>query len=400
MKNLLLPAFLFLSIITNAQGSYQIADTTKKWNTITYGWGSMMVMICGGTVTTRLADSGVPGDPNLVVLECQDSLYQEWDEAGFIREDTIAKQVFFSYGEEEGLIYDFSLTVGDTVVVENMYLNYETLPLVCDSIDQVDINGVMKNRFYLFTAESITKENYNPDEVWIEGIGSNYGILYSGLGSVSMGGGTRSMLCCSQNGITIYMDSIFTKCYYDTFYPLIVQNQYDTAYLNTYYEFQVLVDTGDADSVILTGEFIPEGFTFDPSTGILSGTPAEAGMLGCLITIRNGDNGWLTDAIWDDFIVVMPVSAGNIKNSEHLKVYPNPFSSILNIEFDQPGNQSFFNKADYFMEIYSSEGRLVNREAYKGSAHPDLSNLQQGLYLIRIADNKGKVVLSRQVVKQ
>lgn len=400
MKNLLLPAFLFLSIITNAQGSYQIADTTKKWNTITYGWGSMMVMICGGTVTTRLADSGVPGDPNLVVLECQDSLYQEWDEAGFIREDTIAKQVFFSYGEEEGLIYDFSLTVGDTVVVENMYLNYETLPLVCDSIDQVDINGVMKNRFYLFTAESITKENYNPDEVWIEGIGSNYGILYSGLGSVSMGGGTRSMLCCSQNGITIYMDSIFTKCYYDTFYPLIVQNQYDTAYLNTYYEFQVLVDTGDADSVILTGEFIPEGFTFDPSTGILSGTPAEAGMLGCLITIRNGDNGWLTDAIWDDFIVVMPVSAGNIQNSEHLKVYPNPFSSILNIEFDQPGNQSFFNKADYFMEIYSSEGRLVNREAYKGSAHPDLSNLQQGLYLIRIADNKGKVVLSRQVVKQ
>ncbi len=400
MKHLLLPAFLFLSIITNAQGSYQIADTTKTWSTITYGWASWMVMGCGGTTTTRLSDTGDPGNPYLAVFECNDSLYLEWEEAGFIREDTIAKQVFFSYGEEEGLIYDFSLAVGDTVVVNNMSMNDETQPLVCDSIDQVDINGVMKNRFYLFGIESSTNETYNPAEVWIEGIGSNYGILYSGLGSVPMGGGTHSMLCCSQNGITIYMDSMFTKCYYDTFYPLIIQNQYDTAYLNTYYEFQVLIDTGDADSVILIGDVIPEGFSFDPLTGILSGTPTEAGALGCVITIRNGDNGWLTDAIWDDFIVVMPVSAGNIQNSEHLKVYPNPFSSILNIEFDQPGNQSFFNKADYFMEIYSSEGRLIKRTAFNGSAYTNLSNLQQGLYLIRIADNKGKVVLSRQVVKQ
>lgn len=400
MKNLLLPALLFLSIITNAQGSYQIADTTKTWSTITYGWASWMVMGCGGTTTTRLSDTGDPGNPYFAVFECSDSLYLEWNEAGFIREDTVTNQVFFSYGEEEGLIYDFSLAVGDTVVVNNMSMNYETQPLVCDSIDQIDINGVMKNRFYLFGFESITNDPYNPVEVWIDGIGSNFGILNSGLGTVPLAGGTSSMLCCTQNGVAIFMNSYFSKCYYDTFYPQIIQDQYDTAYLNTYYEFQVLVDTGDADSVILTGEFIPEGFTFNPSTGILSGTPTQAGALGCVIIIRNGDNGWLTDMIWEDFIVVLPVSAGNIQNSGNLKVYPNPFSSILNIECDQPSNQSFFNKADYFMEIYSSEGRLVNREAYKGSAHPDLSNLQQGLYLIKIADNKGKVVLSRQVVKQ
>ena len=44
------------------------------------------------------------------------------------------------FGETEGLIYDFSLDVGDTVFVDNQYLNYnEVVRLVVDSIDVADI---------------------------------------------------------------------------------------------------------------------------------------------------------------------------------------------------------------------------------------------------------------------
>ncbi|MDY0102864.1 MAG: hypothetical protein RBS07_07975 [Lentimicrobium sp.] len=60
------------------------------------------------------------------MLECEASLMLEWNSAGFIREDSITKYVFLALGEEEGLIYDFNLEVGDTVHVLNLHM-YEYL---------------------------------------------------------------------------------------------------------------------------------------------------------------------------------------------------------------------------------------------------------------------------------
>jgi hypothetical protein len=393
VKPLLASAFLFLSTLTFGQGGYQIADTTKTWNTIHYGWASWMVWNCGGTTTTRLTDQYSPGDHYLDVLECQDSLMQSWNHRGFIREDTLTKQVFFGWSADEGLIYDFSLETGDTVQVENLYLNHDVEPLVCDSIDQVNINGEMKKRFYLFNTSSSERNSYYPDEIWIEGVGSNFGILQSGFGALGGAGGTVSMLCCNQNGNTIYMDSMFNKCYYDTFYPQIIQNTYDTAYLDTYYEFQVLVDTGDAASIELIGEVIPEGFSFDTSTGLLSGTPSQTGAFPCIIQAKNLELNALTDMIYEDIVVVLPTATG-ANPRQGFKIYPNPFKFTLNVELQQAV------ASQYWLEIYSSEGRQLEKVSFQGNVKIELSSLRSGLFLVRITDAHGQVICVERVLKQ
>ena len=108
MKPLIASVFVLFSTMTFSQGNYQIADTTKAWNTLHYGWASWLVLNCGGTVTTRLTHQYSPGDHYFAVLECQDSLMQSWDLRGSIRKDTLTKQVFFGWNADEGLIYDFS----------------------------------------------------------------------------------------------------------------------------------------------------------------------------------------------------------------------------------------------------------------------------------------------------
>ena len=393
MKKLFTSAFFLFSIMTFGQGGYQIADTTKAWNTIGIGYASWGVMNCGGTKTTRFSDEYTPGDQYLEVFECEDSLLQVWHDVGFIREDTITKLIYFNDGEEEGLIYDFSLEVGDTVQLENHYIDHYIAPLVCDSIDQVYINGEAKNRFYLFNALWSAKDPYYPDEIWIEGIGSNYGILYSGFGVAGGAGGTVSMLCCSQNGNTIYMDSMFHKCYYDTFYPQIIQDKYDTAYLDTYYEFQVLVDTGDAAALDLIGDVIPEGFSFDPTTGLLSGIPTQTGAFTCIITAKNLEWNALTDMIYEDINVVLPTATNGHDRQQGLKVFPNPFITDLNVELQQAVNEQ------HILEIYSSEGKLVQKTSFTGTDKFDLSSLRNGLYLVKIKDCEGNVLHIEKVMK-
>lgn len=393
MKPLIASVFVLFSTMTFGQGNYQIADTTKAWNTLHYGWASWLVLNCGGTVTTRLTHQYSPGDHYFAVLECQDSLMQSWDLRGSIREDTLTKQVFFGWNADEGLIYDFSLEIGDTVHVENLYFNHDIYPLVCGSIDQVNINGEMKKRFFLFSTLSSARNSYDPDEIWIEGIGSNFGILHSGFGTIMGAGGTISMLCCNQNGNTIYMDSMFNKCYYDTFYPQIIQSTFDTAYLNTYYEFQVLVDTGDAVLMELIGEGIPEGFNFDTSTGLLSGTPRQTGAFPCIIQAKNLELNALTDMIYEDIIVVLPTATG-ANPRQGLKIYPNPFNSTLNIEPQKAV------ASQYYLEIYSSEGRQLEQASFQDNIKIDLSSLRSGLYLLRITNDDGQVIGVESVMKQ
>jgi hypothetical protein len=393
MRSFLTSALVILSIVSLGQNSYQIVDSTKTWNTIAIGNGVWNVITCGGTKTTWFRDITNPGDQYLNVLECNDSLQQEWVYEGTIREDTINKQVFYKYGETEGLIYDFSLEVGDTVHVDNQYFNYQVVSLVVDSIDMVDVNGVMRKRFFLFGIQNPMMDPYYPDEIWIEGIGSNFGIMYSGAGVFGWGGGTVKLLCAAQNENTIYMDTLFHECYIETFYPQILQRYFDTAYVNTYYEFQVQVDTGDAVSFALIGEFIPEGFTFDPATGLLTGTPTQTGSFACVILAIDYVMNWYTDIIYEDIVVVLPTETSNIDKPKDINIYPNPFNTVLNIDVAGPDNQ------ECQLEIYTSDGKLIRNIVFSGTIKPDLSRLSNGIYLVRIMDSEGEVFYNERIVK-
>jgi len=395
MRTFLISILITLSIISFGQNSYQIVDTTKTWNTIRIGYGALNVVSCGGTKTNWFRDIYEPGDQYLDVIESDDSLQQEWDYKGVIREDTLNKRVYYNrFGETEGLIYDFSLDVGDTVFVDNQYLNYnEVVRLVVDSIDVADIYGVMRNRFFLSGPDLSVKDPYYPDEIWIEGIGSNYGIMQSGLGGIAMGGGTVKLLCASQNNNTIYMDSLFNACYIDTFYPQIRQWYLDSAYLNTYCEFQVQVDTGNATSFALIGELIPDGFTFDPASGMLTGTPTQAGSFACVILALDSVMNWYTDILSDHLIVVLPTETSNIDKPKDINIYPNPFNTTLNIEVTRPDLK------DCQLEIYTSDRKLIRKMVFSSSIKPDLSKLKNGLYMLRVLDREGTVLYNERMIK-
>lgn len=167
MRSFLISALVILSIVSLGQSSYQIIDTTKTWNTIGVGYITWGVAVCGGTTTTWFRDIFDPGDQYLDVLESDDSLQQEWEDEGIIREDTINKQVYYNrYGETEGLMYDFSLEVGDTVFVDNQYLNYnDVVSLVVDSIDITEVYGVSRKRFFFTGLDLSIKDPYYPDKI-------------------------------------------------------------------------------------------------------------------------------------------------------------------------------------------------------------------------------------------
>jgi hypothetical protein len=377
LKPIFTAILVLVSALLFSQSPYQIVDSTKSWNTIHIGAGAWGVWHCGGTTTTIFeGDSVINGESYLKVFESQDSLQTNWEQVGLIREDTNTHQVFFNdYYRGEGLIYDFDLEIGDSVYVENFY-NSESVLLITDSIDSIMINGISRNRYFLYS------EEYYRTDIWIEGIGSLRGILYSG--EFPPPGGDVELLCSHQDGTLIYMNPTFTNCFYNEFYPQILQETYDTAYLNTFYEFQLQIQVYEVDSFALIGNVIPEGFNFDITTGLLTGNPTQTGNFTCIITAENFDlgGGVLTDMIYEEIHVVLPTSIKQHSEQGEFNIFPNPTNGTFQIHSKQQENLSFQK-----LTIYNLEGKAVfeseNPELLQSEiALPSLPN---GMYFAKLS---------------
>lgn len=395
MKALFTTILLLISFLTFSQNAYQIADTTKKWNTVHYGAWAWLVMHCGGTKTNKLEGVTLVNDTvYLSVFETQDSLQQYWDQIGFLREDTLSKKIYFTLdwnGYEDGLIYDFDLLVGDSVIIDNYYVGFEDLLLICDSIDSLFIDGSNKKRLFLSKRWS----SYVSD-IWIEGIGSKYGLLNSGLGGSGMAGSSADLLCCSKNDTVIYMDSVHNSCYIEEFYPKIVSEYYDTAYLNTYYEFQLIIsDTNNIDSVELIGAVIPEGFEFDASSGMLTGTPTSTGSFVCIIQAKNCDLGFLTDMLYSDLVVELETTIQNKSQQGDINIYPNPFRSNFYI------TSTTKNENVYYLEMYNGFGELnYQKTINKIPCKIDCTHYNDGIYFLKITDANQKIIKTKKLIKK
>lgn len=116
--------------------------------------------------------------------------------AGSYRQDTAMKRVYFisPFAIQECLLYDFSLNVGDTLNNGCTCGNN----CIVSSIDTVQIKNNYRKRINFFMSA------YSQ----IEGIGSTAGLLEPYIPFES--GGT--LICFSQNGQTLYPDTI-TACY-------------------------------------------------------------------------------------------------------------------------------------------------------------------------------------------
>ena len=130
-----------------------------------------------------------------------------WNLWGFIRE-TEDRKVFSRRPStsDEQLMYDFSMEVGDTICMCD-YGFYECCMVVIEKGETI-VNGEPRQQIVLEYPWG-----NGEGEVWIEGIGSLYGIIDSG--SLFLTGGSTNLLCYYEDGDLIWQNTTpgYDECY-------------------------------------------------------------------------------------------------------------------------------------------------------------------------------------------
>ena len=98
---------------------------------------------------------------------------------GFIRDDTVAKKVYFRFnnGISDTLLFDFSLNIGDTLRNMLNVPNSYGYTLFVDSIDSILLANKYYKRFILGAIDPFGNPSVLEPPYLIEGIGSSFGLI-------------------------------------------------------------------------------------------------------------------------------------------------------------------------------------------------------------------------------
>jgi len=197
--------FIMTLGFTNAfnQDYYLLVSEDKLWNTLIvtengpYPWDTIYE-----TKTYKFEGDTIINNTNyLKIYESAQEIPVNWTFRGGIREESKKVWTVYSNGSDETILYDFSLNIGDTMIFD-----VGSVEMIIDTITWVDINNTQRKKYHL--------RYYNDPtiyETWIEGIGSNLGILTSGTEGVD--GGGYWFLCMTENGELIYMNPNYLSCF-------------------------------------------------------------------------------------------------------------------------------------------------------------------------------------------
>jgi hypothetical protein len=198
---------LLVTVVSSSwtQNYHTLVDTNKIWS-IAHSWGQPFVHT--SDYIKFLGDTTFNGYQYKQVWKTTDTLLENWTSYGYIREDN--KQVYYlswTGGTPNNLIYDFGADAGDTVYLfsDPMGIYY-----VVDSVDSYTfLTGEIRKRINLSSYSASGSLNCN--DTWIEGMGSLYGILQSGL--CGMVGDNPQLLCFHENDTLKYFNNNFDHCY-------------------------------------------------------------------------------------------------------------------------------------------------------------------------------------------
>lgn len=195
-----------------------------------------------GNVYTTLyhrfeGDTLIDGKHYKRVLFAEDELYQEWFFSGSFVRETEGKVYLREFLGSEGLIYDFNLQPGDTITINNP-LAPDGLLLMLTEIDSVETLDGYRTRWKL------EKDEFSPPEYWIEGIGSQSGVLNSGTGVFGPLCGSYTLLCEKEDDITIYQNPEYETCFY------ILLDVDDHQQKNSF-SFEIRHITGEENVIVL-----------------------------------------------------------------------------------------------------------------------------------------------------
>lgn len=206
---LLLSFFLTTSLLTIfGQSGKAIVEENRVWSTL-----DIHCMPNGNNYSTYYIrfdeDTIIDGFNYKRMWHSNDESQLNWILYGFIREDENKRVYLRPPDYYEGMVYDFGCAVGDTLVTWNIYLNNDSLHFVVTNIDSVLLLDGYKKRITLF------EFNNELEEVWVEGLGSYYGILNSGNNAYGGVCGSYQALCYENNDALVYQHPDYATCYYD-----------------------------------------------------------------------------------------------------------------------------------------------------------------------------------------
>ncbi len=198
MKKIALILICVINItLAFGQDYYPFPDSNAIWNIKSY-WSPYTLIHRYGLY----GDTTICGQIYKKVYQIHDDSTLNINNMSYyagIREND-SKQIFVRLSEDEYeyLIYDFSLSVGDTVIsnAPNGYLNW--VPCVITGIDTIQLeNNQQRRRFKI--------NDWGEYEYWIEGIGS-IGGLFQPVSDYFIGT-INDLLCFKHNDTAFYINN-------------------------------------------------------------------------------------------------------------------------------------------------------------------------------------------------
>lgn len=201
-KTLLIFLIGFWTLTTFCQNYYPLIEENHTWNVISVALvGPLPWDTTYSTLTYEFfSDTILDGQSYLKLYKSNEENPANWNLWCFMREENKKVWMKPDLQSPEMLMYDFNALQGDTIMI-----GYQAPdePLVVDSIGVTSINGADRIKYYL--------SSYNYQETWIDGIGSDKGICWSG--SANLVGGWFRFLCLSAGNELVYRNPNYTSCY-------------------------------------------------------------------------------------------------------------------------------------------------------------------------------------------
>ena len=230
---LLFPIILLFGIFTAAKAQnnnrndtyYPLVQEGKIWSVLTregaspwnYKFGTTQMALFGDTLIDDVLYK------KMYVSQKEFPKFpQDWTLQNFMREDE-DKKVWYKKcsGSEEKLYYDFSLKIGDTLP-ENLAYGIPEKVIVEDITSEIMQNGQERkvwhltyyNCYYDFSTDTLICNATSYSETWIEGIGSNFGVLEPV--SATYVGAVTYLLCVHKNEELVFNDNEWDGVCYKT----------------------------------------------------------------------------------------------------------------------------------------------------------------------------------------
>ncbi len=208
----LLACVLFAS--AKGQEYAPLLENNKVWDVLSVEYipGDPYYDTTYSTIKYKLmGDTLIDADAYFKLYKSYEEYPETWTFEAYLREDTQKKiWLLHDIDQEEYLLYDFDVNAGDVIEVGI----YEPMSLSVDSIAEVEINGIVRSKYWL------SHDDYR--ETWVTGLGSNKGLLYSGSEAIT--GGWYWLLCVSDIEGLVYANPAYESCYLaDNIYDMSLQ---------------------------------------------------------------------------------------------------------------------------------------------------------------------------------